>query len=168
MKRRRFLLLSIIIIAFLVFLLSGCTATTTEHIITLYFSNDNADGVRAETRIIKASKTASREEILRAALEELIAGPKTSNLHKTIPSEVKVISVEISNQTAVINFSEEMHTKHWGGAAGESMTINSVVNTLTEFDYIQFVKLKVEGQPMAIEHAILEDPLPRNEDMIQQ
>lgn len=140
---------------------------TTDRVIKLYFSNQNADAVRGETRIIKTSKTISQEEILLKALEELIVGPDTSDLARTIPPEVKVLSIKIDNKTAIVNFSEEMHTKHWRGAAGESMTINSVVNTLTEFDYIQQVKMTVEGQPLAIEHAIIEDPLPRNEEMIE-
>ena len=66
-----------------------------------------------------------------------------------------------------MDFSEEMHTKHWGGATGEALTINSIVNTLTEFPYIQRVKMTVEGEPMNIEHAILEEPVERNEGMIQ-
>jgi len=128
---------------------------TEEQAIKLYFSNEDADAVRGETRIIDISKTASREEILQMVLEELIEGPENSNLNRTIPPEVKVKSIKINNQTAIVDFSEEMHTKHWGGAAGESMTINSLVNTLTEFDYIELVKLTVEGQPLAIEHAIM-------------
>lgn len=144
------------------------TNGTTEQVIKLYFSNQNADAVRGETRIIKTSKTVSKEEVVLKVLEELIKGPENSDLARTIPPEVKVLTVQINNGIAIINFSEEMHTKHWGGAAGESMTINSLVNTLTEFDYIQQVKITVEGQPLAIEHAIIEDPLPRNEDMIEK
>ena len=41
------------------------------------------------------------------------------------------------------------------GAAGEAMTINSIVNTLTEFAYIERVKMTVEGEPMLIEHVFL-------------
>ncbi len=143
------------------------TNTATEQVVKLYFSNQNADAVRGETRIIKTSKTVSEEEVLLKVLEELIKGPEDSKLARTIPTEVKVLNVKIDNGIAIVNFSEDMHTKHWGGAAGESMTINSIVNTLTEFDYIQQVKMTVEGRAMAIEHAILEDPLPRNEDMIE-
>lgn len=49
-----------------------------------------------------------------------------------------------------------------------SQTINSLVNTITEFAGIDYVKMTVAGVPMNIEHAILEDPLPRNEDMIER
>jgi len=61
-----------------------------------------------------------------------------------------------------------MLTSHWGGAAGEAMTINSIANTLTEFDFIEQVRITVGGQPLTIEHIILEEPLGRNEDMIEK
>jgi germination protein M len=61
-----------------------------------------------------------------------------------------------------------MYTKHWRGAAGESMTINSIVNTLTEYDYIAEVKMTVEGEPLAIEHIVADEPIGRNESMIER
>lgn len=67
-----------------------------------------------------------------------------------------------------VDFSNEMHTKHWGGATGEAMTIASIVSTLTEFYDIDQVMMTVEGNPLAIEHMILEEPLSRNEEMIQK
>jgi hypothetical protein len=65
-------------------------------------------------------------------LSELIEGPQRTDIYKTVPAEVNVQSVKVDENIASVDFSEEMHTKHWGGAAGESMTINSLVNTLTE------------------------------------
>jgi len=81
---------------------------------------------------------------------------------------VKVRRIGIRENLVHVDFSEEMHTQHTGGAAGESMTINSIVNTLTEFVYIDWVQMTVEGEPMAIEHAYLDMPLERNEDMIKE
>ncbi|MGI6684906.1 MAG: GerMN domain-containing protein [Bacillota bacterium] len=135
--------------------------------VTLYFSNKNADKLTGEVRKIAASPEGNREDFIKKVLEELIVGPKESEHYPTIPKEVVVISVKIDNGIAVIDFSEEMHTKHWGGAAGESMTINSIVNTLTEFDFIQKVKIMVNQNPLAIEHTILEDPVERNESVIE-
>jgi germination protein M len=127
--------------------------------VTLYFGNDQATAVVAETRTVSIPPGAAREDILRIVLEELIKGPQRQELFRTIPAEVKVRSVNIDGKTVSVDFSEEMHTRHWGGAAGESMTINSIVNTLTEFEGIELVKMTVAGEPMNIEHAILEDPL---------
>jgi len=84
----------------------------------------------------------------------------------TIPKEVYLLSVEIKDEIAYIDFSEEMHTKHWHGGTGEALTIASIVNTLTELEYIQKVKMTVAGEPMSIEHAILDEPVGRKEEMI--
>jgi len=140
--------------------------TTTD--VTLYFANTQATAVVAETRTISIPPGATRENTLTIVLAELIEGPQRPGLYRTIPPEVTVQSVTIDGNTANVDFSQEMHTRHWGGAAGESMTINSLVNTITEFEGIDLVKLTVAGEPMSIEHAVLGEPLPRNEAMIQK
>lgn len=141
--------------------------------VILYFSNHDATALVGETRTItfpaETSLLAetSRHELIKLVLDELIKGPRNKNLKPTIPPEVKVLSVKILGSTAHTDFSKEMHSRHWGGATGESMTINSIVNSLTEFSYIRRVQMTVEGEPMNIEHAILNEPVERNEDMIQ-
>jgi len=135
--------------------------------VILYFSNHDATALVGETRTITFPAETSRHDLIELVLAELIKGPRNKNLKPTIPPEVKVLSVKILGGTAFTDFSEEMHTRHWGGATGESMTINSIVNALTEFSYIRRVQMTVEGEPMNIEHAILNEPVERNEDMIQ-
>ncbi|MGD9676842.1 MAG: GerMN domain-containing protein [Vulcanibacillus sp.] len=136
--------------------------------VTLYFANQNATAVAAEKRNIVLTTDSTREELFRSVLEELIKGPESTILYKTIPIEVKINSVELNGDILSVDFSQEMHINHWGGATGEAMTINSIVNTLTEFNDVNKVKMTVEGQPMSIEHSILEEPVGRNEDMIQK
>lgn len=133
---------------------------------TLYFSSSDATGVTPEKRAIAVNGDESLEKLIKLVLEELVKGPGSKDLYRTIPPEVDVLSVKIENKIAYVDFSEEMHTKHWGGATGEALTIASIVNTLTEFEGIELVKMTVVGQPLAIEHAILEEPVGRNEDMI--
>ncbi len=136
--------------------------------ITLYFGNQDGTSVVGEKRTIVYDANLTREEFFKRVLEELIIGPENTNLYKTIPKEVEVLSIEIEKNIVNVDFSEEMHTKHWGGATGEAMTIAAIVNTLTEFYDVYQVKMTVVGQPMSIEHVILEDPIGRNEDMIQK
>lgn len=174
-----------IIILFVVFSISACTKTTVpnenpiqntnqqtviedkeQKEVTLYFADSQAMFVIGEKRVITYPKNASKEEIYKEVLNELIAGPKKEGLYKTIPDEAKVLDISISGDLIKVNFNEEMKTKHWGGAAGESMTIASIVNSLTEFDEIKRVLLNVAGEPMNIEHMIIEEPLERMEDMI--
>lgn len=136
--------------------------------VTLYFGNQDATAVVGETRQITVPQNTNTEGLIRLVLEELVKGPEREDLKPTIPKEVKILSVKIQSAIAEVDFSEEMYTKHGRGATGEAMTINSIVNTLTEFPEIQKVKMTVVGQPMNIEHAILEEPVGRNEEMIQK
>ncbi|MGI5921859.1 MAG: GerMN domain-containing protein [Syntrophomonadaceae bacterium] len=139
-----------------------------ESSVTLYFGNQDATAVVPETRTIKLPSDTSQENFITTVVSELIKGPQTAGLSPTIPKQAKVLSVRIANKIAYVDFSPEMHTKHWRGAAGEAMTINSIVNTLTEYDYISKVKITVAGKPLAIEHIVADEPLPRNEEMIQR
>ncbi|WP_070001082.1 GerMN domain-containing protein [Cellulosilyticum sp. I15G10I2] len=136
--------------------------------VMLYFGDANAAFVVGEKRVIRMKANDTEEMLLKKVTEELIKGSQNETLNPTIPPSVKVLSVSIENNIAHVDFSDEMHTHHWGGAAGESMTINSIVNTLTEFNAIKQVKITVENEPLAIEHTVLKEPVGRNEDMIQR
>ncbi|MDD3706338.1 MAG: GerMN domain-containing protein, partial [Clostridiaceae bacterium] len=137
-----------------------------EKEITLYFADSQAMYVVPEKRMVFVFKDISDAEFYRIVLEELIKGPNTENLYRTIPEGVTVEYTEVEVDLLKVDFSQEMHTNHWGGAAGESMTVNSIVNTLTEFEGIKRVMPTVDGGPMSIEHMVVEEPLTRNEDII--
>jgi len=57
---------------------------------------------------------------------------------------------------------------HWGGSTGETMTIYSVVNTLTESANVTAVVFMVEGEELEslAGHMDLTGPIERNEDII--
>lgn len=137
-----------------------------DTVITLYFGDSQAMYVVPEKRKIVINKDISKEEYAKIILWELIKGPISNNLYPTIPKEVKVIDVEIDGDLLYVDFSEEMHTKHWRGAAGENMTLLSLANTLTEIEGIERVLPSVEGIALNIEHAIVDQPLVREEDEI--
>lgn len=134
--------------------------------IVLYFGNSQATHVVAESRVISVDSNSSREEFFERILEELIKGPKSENLYKTIPKEVKILDVEIIGDILRVDFSSEMYTKHSHGAAGELMTVASIANTVTELEDITAVLPTVEGEPLSIEHMIITEPLKRYEEQI--
>lgn len=144
------------------------TGGMSEKEITLYFADSQAMYVVPEKRTVLVKSDINETEFYRIVLEELIKGPAAENLQKTIPEEVKVQKVELEGDLLKVDFSEEMHTKHWHGAAGEAMTINSIVNTMTEFENIKKVMPTVDGGPLSIEHMVIEEPLTRNESMINR
>lgn len=136
--------------------------------VTLYFANQDATKVVPETRTISVPSNITTAGYIKMIVSELIKGPRNSDLRRTIPAEATVRSVAVKETTAYVDFSSEMHSKHSGGAAGESMTINSIVNTLTELDNIDQVQITVEGKPLSIEHVVMDKPWSRNENMIQR
>ena len=81
-------------------------------------------------------------------IEELINGPAFEQNKQTIPDGTKLIDIKVEDNIAFVNFSKEMTDNHWGGSAGESMTIGSIVNTLAlnEGTGIEKVQILIEGE----------------------
>ncbi len=131
--------------------------------ITLYFGDSQAMYVIPEKRNISFNKDISKEEFIRLVLQELIKGPIDENHYPTIPPETKILNIDIEKDTLYVDFSKEMHTNHWGGAAGENMTLLSLANTMTEIEGISKVLPSVEGNALNIEHVIVTEPLQREE-----
>ncbi len=142
------------------------TGDMSEKEITLYFADSQAMYMVPEKRSVFLKKDIKDADFYRIVLEELIKGPVSENLYRTIPEEVKIEYVELDGDLLKVDFSEEMHTKHWGGAAGEAMTIYSIANTMTEFEEIKGVMPTVDGGPLSIEHMVVEEPLTRNDSII--
>lgn len=110
--------------------------------IILYFSDSQADKLVPEEREVVRNGQPLEEIIVR----ELIKGPAKKGLLKTIPESARLLSLTVKEGVAYVNFSREIQTKHWGGSAGESMTVYSVVNSLTQLERIKKVQFLVEGK----------------------
>lgn len=147
-------------------ILGGATADKLYKTIKVYFSEENAEYLVAEERQVISSEN---EPIERQIINELIKGPKNKMLHKTIPVEAKLISVETKNNICFVNFSKELISKHWGGSAGEAMTINSIVNSLTELPNIKKVQFLIEGSKVdTFIHLVFNEPFTRDESIIKK
>ena len=108
---------------------------------TLYFADQEAMYLQGEERTV--TKGGSIAELM---INELIKGPESPGLLATIPKETKLLSLEIKNGVAYVNFSKEIKTNHWGGSAGETMTVFSVVNTLGQLPEIKKIQFLIEGE----------------------
>jgi len=142
-KLNRFFIISVILMLTVFFLISLTSCTQS---VTLYFAvyTDTDAYLLKETREIPVSK-----ELYKSVLEELIKGPQSEELFPTIPSNVKVNSVEISDSTATVDFSKEIITNFEEiphSSTTEVLAISSIVNTLTEFEEIKKVKITIEGK----------------------
>jgi spore germination protein GerM len=112
--------------------------------LTVWFASLQEDGLVSETRTVSPPTT--MHERAKAALRELIAGPKREAL-RTLPAEVKVREVFIDDQgTAYVDFTEALSRGHPGGPWSEILTIRSIVQTLTDnMPEIKRVQLLLEG-----------------------
>lgn len=171
---KKFLIISIIsmLTIFLMISLTSCTRK-----VSLYFavSTDTDFYLTEEIREIPVSK-----ELYKSVLEELIKGPENDQLSPTIPSNVKVNSVKISDSTATVDFSKEIITNFEEiphSSTTEVLAIFSIVNTLTEFEEIKKVKITIEGKDsgqvdgLYVEdfwgHVGIYEEFTRNEDIIK-
>ncbi len=188
MKRNSFTLLIVLSILIAAIAFSGCTSSnksnqpdnnsrpgenngqTVTREITLYFGDQQAEYLVPEKRKIEIEKNPSAELLAEAIITKLIAGPKNQNLSPTIPAQTKLLSLSIKDNIAYVDFSEEIQTKHWGGSAGETMTITSIVDSLTELDEVDKVQILIAGekQDTLAGHWDISQPLERDKSIIKQ
>jgi spore germination protein GerM len=114
----------------------------TSEKVTLYFGDGQAMYLVPEEREVTRRDETLEEVIIR----ELIKGPRKAGLTRTIPESAGLLSVSVVDGVAYTNFSKEFKTKHWGGSAGENMTIFSVVNSLAKLPGIKKVQFLLEGE----------------------
>jgi len=136
-----------------------------KQVITLYFPDEQAMYVVPEQREVSKDKP-----IAEIIVEELMKGPKTPELEPTtIPEEAKLLSVEIKDRIAYVNFSSELVEKHVGGSTGEMMTILPIVNSLTELPEVEKVQFLVEGKKVKTlaGHITFDEAFERSENYIK-
>jgi spore germination protein GerM len=131
----------------------------------LYFATEDEDKLAREDRIIEAIEG----DISKLILEELIKGPHSPALNRTVPAGVKVLGVSVNGGIASIDFSEEIRSGHWGGSTGEILTVYSIVNTLAELPEIEMARFLIEGEEIETlaGHLDLSEPVYPDEGLIK-
>lgn len=87
-----------------------------------------------------------KEEKIKKIINELIKGPKESNLLPVIPPDSKLNSVIVLDKAVYLDFSKEFVDNHPGGSLGEYNTIYSIINSVTGLGGIDDVYFTVEGE----------------------
>lgn len=134
--------------------------------LVLYFSDDQAMYLLPERRKAAVGKGETTGE---AIVRELIKGPSGAGLKRTIPPETGLLSLSVENGVAYVDFSKGIRDSRYGGSAGESMLIYSIVNSLTELPEINQVQILVEGKKIEslYGHIGITEPLGPNPGLIQ-
>ena len=117
------------------------TAATTQ--VTIYYL---AAGDRRLYLAPERHQVPRAQAVARAALEELVHGTAQDPDHSTpYPRPSKINGVTIRDKVATVDWSAEVLTAN-AGAETESLGIQSIVYTLTEFSSIISVRFTVEGK----------------------
>ncbi|MGI9861553.1 GerMN domain-containing protein [Moorella naiadis] len=135
--------------------------------VVLYFSDPSGNYLVPEKRSIAAV-----EGIARATIDELIKGPAPgSQLLPTIPKGTVLKDINIRpDGLARVDFSKELVANHSGGSLGESLTVYSIVNTLTQFPTVKQVQFLVDGKYVQTiaGHVDVSAAMGRNESLIKK
>jgi len=151
-------IVSIVLFIFLIYSQFFATIDT-----KVYFSNSQAAYLIPERREVKKNQLYSN------LIQELIAGPNSEELNKTIPPQTELLGVRVKDKIARVDFSQELMDDHWGGTAGETMTVYSIVNTLTQFNSVDQVQILIAGQQVETlaGHIELSQPISFNSQIIK-
>lgn len=123
------------------------TTSSEKKEVVLYFVNnkyidtgdENLEKLIPEKRIIEYGDISLEEAIVK----ELMKGPENDNLSTLIPTNVKLLGVEVSDNTAFVNFAQEgLH----GGSMQEIFTIDQIVGSLLELDNVKKVQFLIDGE----------------------
>jgi len=161
-KHKRTFILSIIVVAAVVFLAvffitlfdyiyppaTGRSSAETKKEkteATLFFSDANERYLVPEKRFL--SKEQALERQATELVNALIAGSKTG-LVNTFPQKAELLEIKKEgNDTLLVDFRESLVENHPGGSAAEMATAYSLTNTLTaNLPEIKKVKILIEGK----------------------
>ncbi|RQD76265.1 MAG: hypothetical protein D5R97_04625 [Candidatus Syntrophonatronum acetioxidans] len=107
-----------------------------------------------------------REDVARAALEELIKGPQEDEgeVGPVIRDDAQIIDVFMEDSTCVVDISHEFPIMEVGGAEEGAVFMESVIYTLTEFEEIDTVWVFREGLCWEDGHIAWGGPLKRPQE----
>lgn len=118
--------------------------TTGETIsVKLFFAE--ADGKKLVAQERKIPKTLS---LARETISQLFNGPQQgSDLLAVAPAGTNLLDIDIKDGTAIVDLSKEIQEPL--DKVSSELTVEAIVDTLTQFDTVKQVKFRVEGQSVA-------------------
>lgn len=116
------------------------SANVTYKEVSLYFVDENSDRLAVETRSV-----INQTGLAKTTLQELLTGPVTESLSTYIPAGTTIQSINIQEDgLCTVDFSKELQNAKLNSTE-EKYVIESIVNTLTQFDSVSSVQIRVDG-----------------------
>ncbi len=134
--------------------------------IEVYYPDDNGMKLVPVKREIEVNPYKDKYT---AAVEMQMRAPKEKNLTDVFPQGVKLLSVKVEGETAIVDFEGRLSKGFVGGSTGEEMLVGSVVNTLTNYPEIKEVRFMLDGKPIETiaGHMDLSRPVKRMDGLLK-
>lgn len=132
--------------------------------LTLYFSNENGDGLVKEVREdVYYSSNISMEKLI---MEQLLEGPKTKGAKSAIPEGTKLVSVSVVDGVCYVSLDEAFKNQDY--KVNEAIVVYSIVDSLSELSTISKVQISVNGDTGGVyrDNFKLADMYDRNMDYV--
>ena len=147
---KRYICPALVILTILGGTFSGCGGPvgvsrpqTMTEVVKLFYGDASNETIVAEERHISYRQGEDKYALI---LQKLIAGPENKNHRANISPETKVYGTIRQNNALIVDLSREFN--HFAGSMAEIIGVGTVVNTLTQFETIDKVKLLVEGEEL--------------------
>lgn len=134
----------------------------TEKTLQVYWLKGSGGEIELAPTPVKLSSTGDSGSLLKAAVEQLLAGPANSTVATTIPRETQLRSFSVGEDGVHIDLSKEFTTG--GGTASMTARVAQVLYTATSLNPNAQVWLSIEGEPLKTlggEGLLVEQPMTR-------
>lgn len=137
-----------------------------EKELVLFFPDKGNNFLLHEFRKVTVKKDASKEDLIKIALEELIRGTDNNELKSIIPRETSILTVKAEDSNAIVELTEDFLVDTYTQKE-KLLEVFSVVNSITELG-IEKITILVKGTPISEYYPFLgqEVSLSRNDDLI--
>lgn len=109
--------------------------------IELYFATTDKTALKSEQRQVETYDTVSLEKTV---INELLKGPKSTELESAIPQGTKLVSVETKEGVCYVNLSAEFINNFTGNNG--TLAVYSIVNSICNLETVNAVQILVEGK----------------------
>jgi len=114
--------------------------------LTLYFSNEEGNGLVKETREdVYYSGNISLEKLI---MEQLLEGPEMEGAKSAIPEGTKLLTVSVVEGVCYVSLDDNFRNQDY--QVSEAVVIYSIVNSLTELSTISKVQISVKGDTSGV------------------
>ena len=115
-----------------------------ETIVSLYFPDKETNMLKPEARLVNIKDL--MQSPYNVLVELLINGPKNDKLKSIIPENTKLLNSSLEGECLILDFSSELLNYNKEDSKEKENLINSIVNTVTELNEINKVKILINGQ----------------------